>query len=385
MSNPWSGGRGGRGLFIGRFRGIDLHLDFSWFFIAALVTYSLAVEVFPIEVPDHSKGFYILLGVVAAVLFFSSILLHELGHSVVSQRCGIPVPRITLLFIGGLAEISREPDDAKSELKIALGGPVVSVFLVAFFAASTWLLRRWEVEGFDQVCRWLAITNASLVIFNMIPGYPLDGGRVLRALLWARTGKLRRATYITSRIGIGFAWLLIALGVWLLMTPPHAWNAFVFVLIGMFLKHAAERGYDNAVERSVLAGLTVDDIMTRTPVWIPEHLPLSRAVDEFFLTNHHVVFPVCSTEGEYRGLLKLASLKGVPREKWPYTTVGDIVAQAGSDALSIEVNRPAARAMRELLTPGTGRLAVVEEGRLVGIVTRRDLLQFIEIHNELEA
>lgn len=385
MSNPWTGRRGGRGLFIGRFRGIDLHLDFSWFFIAALVTYSLAVEVFPIEVPDHSRGFYVLLGVVAAALFFSSILLHELGHSVVSQRCGIPVPRITLLFIGGLAEISREPDDAKSELKIALGGPAVSVILVAFFAACTWVLRRWNVAGFDQVCQWLAITNASLVIFNMIPGYPLDGGRVLRALLWARTGKLRRATYITSRIGIGFAWLLIALGVWLLITPPHPWNAFVFVLIGMFLKHAAERGYDNAVERSVLASLTVGDLMTRTPVSIPEHLPLNRAVDEFFLTNHHVVFPVCTVEGEYRGLLKLASLKGVPREKWPYTTVGDVVANGGVDALSIEVNRPAARAMRELLTPGTGRLAVVDDGKLVGIVTRRDLLQFIEIHNELEA
>ncbi|MGB8167374.1 MAG: site-2 protease family protein [Chthoniobacteraceae bacterium] len=382
---PWSSRRGGRGLFIGRFCGIDLHLDYSWFFIAALVTYSLAVEVFPSEVPGHSTMFYGLLGGVAASLFFTSILLHELGHSVVSQRCGIPVPRITLLFIGGLAEISREPDDAKSELKIALGGPVVSVILVAFYAGCAWMLARWKVDGFDKVCQWLAITNASLVIFNMIPGYPLDGGRVLRALLWARSGKLRRATYITSRIGIGFSWLLIAFGVWLLITPPHAWNAFVFVLIGMFLKHAAERGYDNAVERSVLVGLTVSDLMTRTPVSIPDHLPLSRAVDEFFLSNHHVVFPVCTVEGEFRGLLKLASLKDVPREQWPYTTAGDVVANGGASALSIEARRPAARAMRELLTPGTGRLAVVEEGKLVGIVTRRDLLQFIEIHNELEA
>jgi Zn-dependent protease len=371
-------------VFIGRLFGIEFFLDYSWFFIAALVTYSLSAEFFPVEVPDHSRAFYLVLGVLGAVLFFSSILLHELGHSLVSQRCGIPVPRITLLFIGGVAEISREPDDAKSELKIALGGPAVSVVLVGFYASVAWLLARWNVEGFDQVCQWLALANASLVIFNMIPGYPLDGGRVLRALLWAHTGKLRRATYITSRIGIGVSWLLIALGVWLLVREPHQWTAFIYVLIGSFLKNAAERGYDNAIERAVLAGLRVGDLMTRTPVSIPAHLPLSRAVDEFFLTNHHVVFPVCTAEGEYRGLLKLASLKDVPREKWPYTTVGDVVASGDVDTLSIDVNRPAARAMRELLTPGTGRLAVVDEGKLVGIVTRRDLLQFIEIHNELE-
>jgi len=142
-------------------------------------------------------------------------------------------------------------------------------------------------------------TNLALVIFNLFPGYPLDGGRVLRALIWARTGKLRRATYITSRIGIGFSWLLVALGVWLLVTPPYRWNGFVFVLIGMFLKNAAQSGYDNAVQREVLSGVEVGDLMTRTPISIPEHLPLNRAVDEYFLTNHHVVFPVCTWTGSF--------------------------------------------------------------------------------------
>ena len=385
MRFPRSARKGGFGLFVGRVFGIEFFLDPSWFLIAGLVTYSLSSELFPGEIPDRSSAFYILLGVVAALLFFLSILLHELGHSLVSQRCGIPVPRITLLFIGGVAEISREPDDARSELKIALGGPAVSVVLVGFYAAGAWLLERLGVAGFDRVSAWLAVTNAGLVIFNMIPGYPLDGGRVLRALLWARSGKLRRATYITSRIGIGFAWFLIVLGVWLLVTPPHQWNAFVFILIGVFLKHAAERGYDNAVERAVLAGLSVSDLMTRTPVSIPENLSLDRAVDEFFLTNHHVVFPVCSVDGEFRGLLRLASLKDVPRAEWSGTTVGDVVANGGASSLSIDAHRPAARAMRELLAPGRGRLAVLENGKLAGIVTRRDLLQFIEIQTELES
>lgn len=372
-----------RGLFVGRLFGIEFYLDFSWFFIAALVTYTLAVEVFPLEVPDRSPSFYFLLGAVAAALFFLSILLHELGHSIVSQRCGIAVPRITLLFIGGLAEISREPDDAKSELKIALGGPVVSLLLAGLYGGAAILLEKLRIAGFDVVCTWLSRTNLALIIFNMFPGYPLDGGRVLRALLWARSGRMRRATYITSRIGIGFSWLLIALGVFLLVRF-HQWNAIVLVIIGIFLKTAAERGYDHAIQREVLRGLSVSDLMTRTPISIPEHLPLSRAVDEFFLTNHHVAFPVCSFEGEFRGLLRLATIKDVPREKWPYTTAGDAVADGGASSLSIDVTRTAARAMRDLLSPGRGRLAVLDAGKVIGIVTLRDVMQFVEIHTELE-
>jgi Zn-dependent protease len=383
VSGRQQGRSGFGGVFVGRLFGIEFYLDFSWFFIAALVTYTLATELFPHEVEGRSHTFYFTLGGLGAALFFLSILLHELGHSVVSQRCGIPVPRITLLFIGGLAEISREPDDAKSELKIALGGPVVSVVLVLVFGSLSWLFDRFDIVGFAEVCNWLAKTNLGLVIFNMFPGYPLDGGRVLRAIIWAKTGRLRRATYITSRIGIGFSWLLIVGGVFLLV-QYHQWNAVVFVLIGMFLKSAAERGYDNAIQREVLVGLHVRDLMTRTPVSIPEHLPLNRAVDEYFLTNHHVAFPVCSHEDEFLGLLQLASLKEVPREKWPYTTVGDVAASGEGSSLSIEASASAARAMRHLLTSGRGRLAVVEYGKLVGIVTRRDLLQFIEIHTELE-
>jgi Zn-dependent protease len=370
------------GLFIGRVFGIGFYLDYSWFPIAGLVTWMLAAKVLPIEVPDHGSLFYFGLGVSAATLFFLSILLHELGHSLVSQRCGIAVPRITLLFIGGLAEISREPDDAKSELKIALGGPAVSVVLAVLFygiaCLSAWL---GFVSG-NKVCLWLAGTNLVLLIFNLFPGYPLDGGRVLRALLWAKSGRLRRATYITSRMGIGFAYALMALGLWLLCHPPFPWNALLLVLIGMFLKRAAESGYDNAVQREVLGGVCVGELMTRTPISIPEHLALSRAIDEYFLTNHHLAFPVCSAEGEFRGLLRLSALKKVPREKWPYTQAADAVA--GTHGLSISVHETAARAMRELLAPGGERLAVVDGEKLVGFVTRRDLLQFIEVRNALE-
>ncbi len=372
-----------RGVFVGRWFGIEFFLHYSWFLIATIVTFTLSTDAFPQWLPGQGAGVYFAMGIGAAALFFLSILLHELGHSLVSQRCGIPVPRITLLFIGGIAEIAREPDDARSELKIALGGPAVSVALIGAYAAlaglSNWL--GWAPA--EAVCWWLAMTNLSLVVFNMIPGYPLDGGRVLRSILWARSGKLRQSTFITTRIGIGFSWMLIALGMWLLLWQRN-WNGLVFFVIAIFLKNAAESGYANAIQREVLGGVKVRDIMTPNPICLPASLPLSRAADEFFLTHHHVAYPVCGDDGDFRGLLRLELLKTVPREKWPYTSAGDLVAESGSVALQIGADEQAGRAMRTLLAPAQGRLAVVENGRLVGIVTRHDILHVIEIHTELE-
>lgn len=382
MSNGDAPGRR-TGLFIGRYFGIAFYLDASWFLIAALVTGALAFDVFPNELPGRPQAVYIGLGLGAALLFFLSILLHELGHSLVSQRCGISVPRITLLFIGGLAEISREPDDARSELKIALGGPIVSVILSLTFYLLHLGSSALHFEAIAHVFAWLSATNLGLVIFNMFPGYPLDGGRVLRALIWAKTGRLRRATYISSRIGVGFSWFLILAGAWMLLVN-HNLGALSLIFIGFFLKSAADSGYANAIQREILRGVRVRDLMTANPASIPDTLPLNLAVEDYFLNGHHVAYPVCSTDGEFRGLLRLDFLKEVPKEKWPYVSAGDVVAEKSAEALRIGVNESAARAMRLLLAPELSRLAVIEEGRLVGIVTRHDILHFIEIHTELE-
>jgi len=381
-------------LFIGRYFGIEFYLDASWFLIAILVAVTLSKEVFPEVLPHRTPVLYYSLGVIAAALFFLSILLHELGHSLVSQRCGIPVPRITLLFIGGLAEISREPDDAKSELRIALGGPVVSVLLSVVFKLLSLGGDALGWDAFGGVCEWLSLTNIALVIFNMIPGYPLDGGRVLRALLWAKSGRLWRATYISTRIGIAFSWLLVFFGVYLvIVTIGNAiegakggpqWNGILFIIMGIFLKSAAENGYNNALQREILADVFVKDIMTANPASIPDSMPLNLVVDEFFLSGHHVAYPVCAPDGEFRGLMRLALLKEVPRERWPYVSAGDCVAEKNAEALRIGPQESAGRAMRLLLAPELSRLAVVESGKLVGIVTRHDILHFIEMHTTLE-
>jgi len=376
-------GRSRFGLFVGRFFGIKFYLDYSWFLIAAIVTYELATDLFPPNLPGHSQALYFGMAVIAALTFFLSILLHELGHSLVSQRCGIPVPRITLLFIGGIAEISREPDTARDELKIAAGGPITSIVLALLYAAGAYATYLLKWNGASIVLQWLAYVNISLVVFNAIPGYPLDGGRILRAIIWARTGNLRKATFITTRIGVGFSWVLIGLGVVFLYLGW--WNAFVFFLIGIFLKSAAESGYTNTLYHEVLGGVRIGDIMTREPVCIPAHTPLSIVVEEYFLAMNHVSYPVIGTDGEYRGMLRLDHLKSMPREKWPWTTAGELAAEHDATVSTIDAGQPAEHAMRRLLAAGHGRLAVLDAGKVVGIITRHDVLAFITIHTELES
>jgi Zn-dependent protease len=376
-------GRSRFGLYLGRWFGIKFYLDYSWFLIAAMLTYDLAVYVFPEYLHGHSHAFYFALGLGAALIFFLSILLHELGHSLVSQRCGIPVPRITLLFIGGIAEISREPDNARAELKIAAGGPAVSIVLSLIYGVGAFVS---NLFGWDAPCivlQWLALVNITLVVFNAIPGYPLDGGRILRAIIWARTGNLRKATYVTTRIGVGFSYLLMGLGVIFLF--EGAWNAFVFFIIGIFLKGAAESGYTNTLYHEVLGNVRVSDIMTRDPVSIPAHTPLNMVVEEFFLARNHVAYPVIGDDGEFRGLLRFEYLKELPREKWPYLTAGETAAAHDTAGACIEAAKSAEQAMRRLVGGGQGRLAVLEEGKVTGIITRHDVLHFIAIHQDLGA
>ncbi len=372
------------GIFLGTFRDIRFYLDYSWFIIVAMVIYLLSVSTFPLLLPHQSTGLYLGMAVIAAALFFFSIVLHELGHSIVSQRCGIPVPSITLLFIGGIAELSKEPEDPKSEFKIAIAGPAVSLFLVLFFGVIAWVMALLAFPAASLVFAWLAQINLILVIFNAIPGYPLDGGRVLRALLWMRNGKLRQATYVTSRIGVAFSIFLIITGLFFIFAFG-AWNGLVFILIGVFLKNAAESGYSHTVYKEILEGVHVGDVMSRHPITIPARLPLNLAVDDYFLANHHVAFPVTNDDGLYCGLLRLEFLKKIPREKWPYTEAVDLVREPPGSTLHISSGTTASKALRLLMTAGQGRLAVLNPaGQLVGMITRHDLLHFIRIHTELE-
>ncbi|HEY5754014.1 MAG TPA: site-2 protease family protein [Chthoniobacterales bacterium] len=371
-----------RGFYVGKILGIEFYLDASWFLLAAFVVWALANQFFPYTLPGRPTLFYYGLGAIAALLFYGSLLLHELGHSVISQRCGIPVPRITLMFIGGMAEIAREPDDPKTEFKIAIGGPAVTVVLVLLFYAASLAADLLGMSATHEVSDWLARGNLVLLIFNAIPGYPLDGGRVLRALIWMRTGKLRQATYISSRVGIAFAWVLMIAGVFFLFRQPF--QAFLFFLIGSFLRTAAEAGYQNALYKEVLGDVRVRDVMSPDPVVVPASLPLNVAVDDHFLATHHVAYPVVDSDGEFRGMLRLDHLERVPKEKWPYKTAGDLAAEFNSMGLAISADARAMEAAEQMQGPGNGRLAVLEGSRVIGIVTRHDIFQFIRVRKELQ-
>lgn len=372
-----------RGIYIGKLLGIRFYLDYTWFLIAALLVWLLSSQ-FGQTMPGYPPVIYVAMGLATAVLFFLSILLHELGHSVISQRCGIPVPRITLLFIGGIAEISREPETAKSELKIALGGPAVTAILIVVYAL---LCAIFGAVGFlpgARIFYWLAVVNTVLLVFNAVPGYPLDGGRVLRALIWQKTGNLRRATFIASRVGVGFSWFLMAVGI-LELFFLGAPTGFITLFIGLFLKGAADSGYLQALYTEVLHGVRVADIMTCDPVSVPSNAPLNLVVDDYFFANHHVAFPVCDPDGEFLGFLRIDQLKSVPRERWPYTSARDLLTNEDVKAETISSDEPATKAMQRLLRTTESRLGVLDaQKRLVGIVTRHDVVQFIRIHTELE-
>jgi len=373
----------GRGVYIGTLLGIRFYLDYTWFLIAGLLIWLLSSR-FSVTLPGYPPVIHFAMGSVTALLFFLSILLHELGHSVISQRCGIPVPRITLLFIGGIAEISREPDTAKSELKIALGGPIVTAILIVLYTGLWAILNAVGFAPGAHIFFWLAIVNTVLLVFNAVPGYPLDGGRVLRALIWQKTGNLRRATYIASRVGVGFSWFLMIVGL-LELFFLGAPTGFVTLFIGLFLKGAADSGYLQTLYTEVLHGVRVGDIMTPDPVSVSADEPLNLVVDDYFFANHHVAFPVCNDERAFLGFLRLDQLKTVPRERWPYTTAVDLLSKEEVTTETISADEPATKAMHRLLRTTESRLGVLDaQERLVGVVTRHDILQFIRIHTELE-
>ena len=253
--------------------GIQISLDYTWFIIFALVAWTLSQGYFPSVVPGLAMWIYIAMGVVSSLLLFASILLHELSHSYVANRLGMDIRGITLFIFGGIAELSREPDDPRMELKIAIAGPIASGVLAILF----WLIK----EGLTamalfplvaSVCSYLVIINIVVVIFNMIPGFPLDGGRVLRAIWWMKSGDLQRATMVAGRVGKGFALFLIFFGILQTFTGNIIGGLWM-VFIGIFLQQAAESGYREVLIRNSLSGIRVGDVMTREVVTVHPMTP----------------------------------------------------------------------------------------------------------------
>lgn len=368
---------------LGKILGIEIRISFSWFVVFGLVTVLLATAYFPQNYPGQPRYLYLILGLVTSALFFGSVLLHELSHSVVARMNRIPIRSITLFIFGGVAHMERDADRPSAEFLMAAAGPLTSVALAAVFAgvyAVANALKLGVIVGAPAL--YLAIINFYLAIFNLVPGFPLDGGRVLRALLWYVTGDIKKSTRIAAAFGQGFAVLLIVSGLFMFLFTRSLWlNGIWFILIGLFLWQVAAAGYEEVVLHRALVGARVRDIMTTDLITVPAGSSLDEVVNDFFMRHRHSRFPVVDG-GRILGVLILDDVKGVPREDWGHTLAGAVTPPLAADE-TISPDETAEAAIPKIQAAGRGHLVVMEGGDLAGIVTMNDLINAIKLRQNL--
>jgi Zn-dependent protease len=360
-----------------RLLGIPLSVDASWLVILALLAWTLANH-FEEAVSGLTTGDYWMMGVGAALSFFACIVLHELGHAVVARKLGIPIRGITLFLFGGVAELEDEPKSARSEFLMAIAGPAVSAVLVLVLWALSQL--GWPVPA-RVVLGYLAAINFAVLVFNLVPAFPLDGGRVLRSILWGAIGSLRRATYWASFAGQGFAWLLITLGVLNFIAGATIHGVWLG-LIGMFLNNAAKASYQQVIVRQMLEGEPVSRFMNPEPIVVPRQVDLQHWVDDYVLRYNRKMFPV-SSNGHVTGVIATDALAQFPRKEWSRHTVDEAMTQDLA-AISVAPRADALEALGKMQQTGSSRLLVMEGDHLVGIISLKDLLRFLELSIELE-
>lgn len=371
-----------KGIDLFKVAGIQIAIDYSWIAIFLLVSWSLSAGYFPHEYPGYGWAQYLGVGVVATLLFFASVVTHELAHSLVANHLGQPVRRITLFIFGGMAHLSREPSNATAEMKIAAVGPLTSLALGAIF----WVCKR-IVAGvglpvlWGAVFKYLAFINVALALFNLLPGFPLDGGRILRGLLWRRSGNLRAATARAADWGAGIAFGLMGLGLVEILGGALIGGLWL-IFIGMFLRGAARAGYYGVVVEHALGSATVRDLMVSDPVIVPGDLPVSQAIEEHFLRHGFGGFPV-GAPGQIEGLVSLAQIKHCPPDQRAQRRVREIMRPADA-AVQVAATASVSDALRQMVTADSGRLLVTDGGRVIGLVTRSGITRFIQLKTELE-
>jgi Zn-dependent protease/CBS domain-containing protein len=362
---------------IGQIFGISVDLDYSWFLVVGLLAWMLAVGYYPVEFRGWSPGEYWLMGLITALMLFVSVLIHELGHSVLAKRFGLSVPRITLFVFGGVSEIAAEPPSAGAEFWIAIIGPIVSLALALFF---------WEIEplvAWSQplfaLAKYLALLNLILAVFNLIPGFPLDGGRVFRAIIWRFTGRYRRATMIAAVTGRFLGFLLIFIGVWEALSGnlfDGLWTAF----IGWFLDGAAASQLQQEMLKDLLGEHKVLDAMKRDFPQVPGEITLQELVDNQIMRAGARCFVVNGANGAL-GLVTLADIRKVPRSDWPTTPASQVTVPLPK----LSSTRPDAvlwSAFEKMGRDGVNQLPVVESDQIVGILSREDVLHYLRLLHE---
>jgi len=359
---------------LGTLAGIPLELHFTWAIIFALLSWSLATGYFPQAVPDLPTGSYWSKGILAALLLFASILAHELGHALVARREGVQTRRIVLFAFGGVAELKAEPPGPGAEFRIAAAGPVVSLGLVVLFGILAGTLA--GRPGAAAVASYLAMLNGLVVLFNLIPAFPLDGGRILRAALWRFWGDLSRATRAAAGAGRFFAYFLIVGGIFGLLSGRTG-GALWQLLIGLFLLQAAQASSAQVWLKEALSGLRVRDLMVPDPVTLPAHLSVNNAIRDYFLARGYGGFPVVRND-RVVGLLELAQVRAVSAEERDQVSV-QAVALPADLSVRTTPEADALEAMQQMLQAGRGRLLVFEGEAFRGLLTHTGVARLIQI------
>ena len=366
-------------LRIGKIFGIDIYIHISWVVIIVLLTWSLAVGWFPVLYHGFSAITYWILGFIAAILLFVSVLLHELAHSVVARARGLPVKNITLYIFGGVSNIEKEPGSPGIEFQVAVVGPITSLLIGALALALLYLLGQ-NTSALAAILWYLGFANILLGIFNLIPGFPLDGGRVLRSIVWKINGNLRRATRIVTVVGQIIAYLFILVGIWLFFAGNFI-NGLWFGFIGWFLLSSAQSANSEVMLQSVFRGVTVGEVMNTAPTTVPANISLQRLVDEYFLP-HGLRSALVTQVDRLAGLITLTDIRHVPREEWGQTPVG--LAMIPRERLHIVSPQ---QSLNDVLPLMAGRdvnqLPVVQDERLVGVLSRDAIVRYLEIRRSL--
>jgi len=364
---------------IGRVLGIPIQLHVSWFLIAILITWSLAVGYFPQEYPALSGATVWVVAAVTAILFFASVLIHELGHSIVALREKVPVKSITLFVFGGVAAIGREPPTAGSEFRIAIAGPLSSLGLAALFgglgavsAGST---------AIAAPLAYLARINLILALFNMIPGFPLDGGRVLRAALWAWRGNFRNATLWASRAGRVVAFGFILYGFAQILLGGGLFNGLWIAFIGWFLNSAAESNFQQVVLREALEGVQARNVMTQQCQLVPGSMKLDQLIDEQVFGAGQRCFFVAD-EGTLQGLVTLHNIRAVPREERDDLTAAQVMTSVNS-VFRVHPDDDVWMVLQRMDEANVNQVPVTDNGHLLGLITRESLLHDIRLRADL--
>ena len=359
---------------LGRILGIRIGVNWSWLVVVALIVWTLDTAIFPETNPGLADGTYLAMAIAAAVLFFASLLLHELGHAFQARREGIEIEGITLWLFGGVAKFKGAFPSAGAEFRIAIAGPIVSLVLGLLFSLGAWAVS--TAEAVDGVAAWLGYINLTLLVFNLLPALPLDGGRVLRAVLWQVRGDFRSATHLAARVGRGFGYLFIVVGVAMFIFEgafSGAWLAF----IGWFLLGAATAEDNYVMVSEALGDLRVRDLMIRDPVTVPADMSIGQFMDEVAWNRRYTTYPVVE-DGHVAGLLAFRCVSETPRSEWDRRLARDCMIPIDRVPV-LEADETATEALAELSSSGVNRGLVLDGDRLAGFVSITDLARALEI------